>query len=106
MSAIRAVEVALAFLGVATGGCATTSDMLAERFAKEQGCGIGTVDVTERSSQEYVAEGCGKRVEYVCESFAGMNAETPRCVERGSQRLGHARSEEDRFRSRPDLKPP
>jgi hypothetical protein len=84
-------------------GCATTSSMLAERFAKERGCYVDRVYVSEESSQEYEVEGCGQRTVYVCESSAGMNADEKRCHERG----GADRSPpDDTYRNRPALEPP
>ena len=77
--------------------------MLEKRFAKERGCDAGAVRVTERTAQEYVAEGCGERVEYVCESFSGMNADETRCHEHGA---ADKRPRDEKYRARRDLEPP
>jgi hypothetical protein len=76
----------LAGLLLAPAGCASTSSLLAQRFSKAHGCDASEVHVSERSAQEYAADGCGQHADYVCESFAGMNADPSRCVERGAER--------------------
>jgi hypothetical protein len=77
--------------------------MLQRRFAKQRGCDVAAVRVTERNAQEYVAEGCGERAEYLCESFAGMNADETRCRELGG---ADKRPRDDKYRARRDLEPP
>jgi hypothetical protein len=77
---------ALAALLGPCAGCASTSSLLAKRFATAHGCDASDVHVSEQSAQAYSADGCGQHADYVCESFAGMNADASRCVERGAER--------------------
>lgn len=58
-------------LPCATLACTTTYDALEARFAREESCS-GSVHV-ENSGNRYTAEGCNKRVVYVCKSFASMS---------------------------------
>ena len=84
------------------GGCASTSSMLAKRFSRAHGCDPDNVHVTERSAQQYSADGCGQHADYVCESFAGMNADPTRCTERGERGKEGLTTRA----ARPELEPP
>jgi len=86
------------------GACASMPPLLAKRFAREQSCDVDDVRVSQKSSLEYTAEGCGKHTDYVCESAVGTSADASRCSERGSDRLGHP--PEGKYRFRRDLEPP
>ena len=59
------------FLAAAMFACTSTHDALEARFAREESC-EGSVHV-DNSGTRYTAEGCGKRVVYVCKSFASMS---------------------------------
>ena len=82
--------------------CASTSGMLAKRFSHAHGCDLDKVNVSERSAQEYSADGCGQHADYVCESFAGMNADPSRCTERGDR----GREGLTTRQAHPELEPP
>ncbi|HWA77353.1 MAG TPA: hypothetical protein VG937_33690 [Polyangiaceae bacterium] len=60
-------------------GCASTSSVLATRFAKQHSCQESLVRVREAGGSEYEAEGCGYRTRYICGSFTGDHG----CVEQG-----------------------
>ena len=92
----------LALLGLCAS-CASTSSLLAKRFAKAHGCDADDVHVSEQSAQAYSADGCGQHADYVCESFAGMNADPSRCVERGAERGREGLSTRA---AHPELEPP
>src|SRR5262245_55737935 len=64
-------------------GCASTQSLLARRFSKEHSCQTDAVMVREIGGNVYVAEGCGHRIEYVCQSFAGSPGSERNCAERG-----------------------
>ena len=64
-------------------GCSSTSSLLTARFSREHSCQHDAVLVREAGSNVYVAEGCGKRVEYVCPSFVGASGSEKGCSERG-----------------------
>lgn len=74
---LRAAFVALV---VSTAGCATTSDKLRSRFAKEHGCPEAESHVVGSGGTTYEASGCGQRTTYVCPSFAG---DARSCEEKG-----------------------
>jgi hypothetical protein len=66
--------------------CAATSTLLVERFSRERSCQADRVRVHERGGNEYVAEGCGQRAEYLCQSYAGTASSANECSERGLPR--------------------
>jgi hypothetical protein len=93
-----------ALLVVFCGGCASTSSLLVKRFGREHSCEESRVLVIASSANAYAADGCGQHVEYICESFAGMNADAGRCVERGI--LPRSDQPRSSYRDRPELEPP
>jgi hypothetical protein len=73
----------LVWVLLAASGCSSTSSLLTARFAREHSCQRDAVFVREAGQNVYVAEGCGQRAEYVCQSFAGVSGSEKGCAERG-----------------------
>ena len=82
-------------------GCATTEGTLRARFASENGCPEGQVDVLASDGTRYRVSGCGESTVYVCPHFAEDDARA--CVEE-SARPGPGNR--DREREREVLPPP
>jgi hypothetical protein len=66
-------------------GCASTSDGLRARFAKERSCPESQVSVVESGGVVYRASGCGQSAEYACGSFSSAS-DARGCQERGLPR--------------------
>ena len=75
-------------LALGVGACASTSDKLRARFAKERGCPESQVMVSARGGVVYAAEGCGQATEYICGTFvsSSMDKSAGSCEERNLPR--------------------
>lgn len=62
--------------------CVSTAEQLRKQFARERACPEAQVGVRELGGSVYEAEGCGKRAQYACGSFANGGSTAP-CAERG-----------------------
>lgn len=87
---MRSRLLAVCFLGCALVGCASTTSLLRERFAKERACDAALVKVRHVGGTQYLALGCDQSATYDCDAFAGGSQTASRCVERGAVRPGMA----------------
>ena len=91
---LAAVTLGVTFT-VAPAGCASTSDAIRGRYAREYACPESQVSVSDSGGTVYRAVGCGRSAEYVCGSFAGGGKDPARgCEERGGVRPARGKEEE------------